>query len=42
VLFLYNFVSFNKADDVILVGDAIGVIIENEPQILPDQTEELT
>ena len=40
VLGLYNIISFNRADDLALPSEGVAIVIENEPQILPDQIQE--
>ena len=38
VMGLYNFTTFNKADDVLIGQNMPAIMIENEPQIFPDES----
>ena len=41
IICLYNLVAFNKAEDITTPIDEVGIVIQNEPQILPNPIEEI-
>ena len=40
VFYLYNITTFQKADDITIPVDETAIVIQNEPQIVPDQPQE--
>gem|GEM_PF-3029537 len=40
LFYVYNITTINQADDVNVPMDEAPIVIENEPQIVPDQTQE--
>lgn len=37
MFYLYNVITFNSADDVAMIQEETAIVIENEPQIVPDE-----
>ena len=37
---LYNFTAFNNADDILVPMQETQIVIENEPQMIPDQASD--
>lgn len=40
MFYLYSITTFNNADDIAVPMDQAPIVIENEPQITPDQAVE--
>lgn len=38
IICLYNFITFNKAEDIVVPTEETPIVIENEPQIIPEET----
>ena len=37
IILLYNIIAFNKAEDITMPIDITGIVIENEPQLIPEE-----